>query len=233
MDVLVPFSTTDPKSRLSERLTPGERLAFARAMLADVVDAVRAGGGDPCVLATAPIEPESSEGGTDTDLDGVSDADDVRVVVDESPLTTAVNDVLRNGVARAGVTAVDSSPTAVVMADLALATPETVGRLLGTDGDVVIAPGRGGGTNALVVRHPGFYVDYHGASYLDHRRIAADVDASVQVFDSHRLASDVDAPIDLVEVIVHADGRAADWLRDAGFELDRSDGRVDVVRADG
>lgn len=224
MEVVVPFSTTDPKSRLSEALDTSERRAFARAMLADVVDAVRACGGDPCVLATAPIELEISGGCTDPDLSNVP------VVVDDRPLTSAVNDVLRNGTSQDGITTVDTSPTAVIMADLALVTPEVLSRFLDTDGDVVIAPGRGGGTNALVVRHPEFRVDYHGASYLDHLRISDDIGASVSVFDSHRLASDVDTPTDLVEVIVHTDGRAADWLREAGFELDRSDGRVDVDR---
>lgn len=230
MEVLVPFSTTDPKSRLSEVLTPGERLAFAHAMLADVVDAVSAGGGDPHVLATAPLDSGVSDVKGSPDTGDAPDANSVPVVVDDRPLTTAVNDVLRNGTPQAGITGIDSSPTAVVMADLALATPEVIGRFLDADDDVVIAPGRGGGTNALVVRHPEFRVDYHGASYLDHLRISDDIGASVSVFDSHRLASDVDTPTDLVEVVVHTDGRAADWLREAGFEIDRSDGRVDVAR---
>ena len=97
-------------------------------------------------------------------------------------------------------------------------------------GDVVIAPGRGGGTNALVVRHPNFRVDYHGASYLDHLTAARSVGASVTEFDSHRLATDVDEPDDLAEVLVHADGRARNWLVDAGFVLSVTDGRVSVRR---
>lgn len=216
MEVLVPFSAADPKSRLSEVLAPDERGSFARAMLVDVVDAVSACGATPHVLSTAPVE--------------VSTPIDVPVTVDSRPLTTAINDAFEAGVPSSGVDPVDSSPTAVVMADLALATPDVLGRFFDATGDVVIAPGRGGGTNALVVRDPAFRVDYHGASYLDHLRIAADIDATVHAFDSHRLASDVDTPADLVEVLVHADGRAAEWLRTAGFGLDRSDGRVGIGR---
>jgi len=57
----------------------------------------------------------------------------------------------------------------------------------------------------------------------------------VRVVDSHRLATDVDEPADLAELLIHAEadgdgGRAARWLRDAGFALDTTDGRVGVRR---
>ncbi len=203
MRVVVPFAAERPKTRLSGVLSPEERAALAAAMRRDVVAAVRAGGGDPTVLATAPV-----------------DGADAPVTVDERPLTAAVNGVLADA----------DGPVGVVMADLALATGGTVARLLGASGDVAIAPGRGGGTNALVVRHPAFRVDYHGASYLDHLRAARAVGASVREVDSHRLATDVDEPDDLTELLLHGDGAARDWLVDAGFELDVREGRTGVHR---
>lgn len=217
MEVIVPFSTDRPKSRLSPVLSRDERRDFARAMLADVLDAVAAAGGDPQVLATGEVDAACP------------------VAVDDRPLTDAVNAALD---ARLGAepdpASADASagPVAVVMADLALATPAALNRLFsaGDDADVALVPGRGGGTNAFVASHSGFRVDYHGASYLDHRRIAADVGASVAAVDSYRLATDVDEPADLAEVLIHADGRAAAWLRDAGFGLDPSGGRVSVAR---
>ena len=139
------------------------------------------------------------------------------VVVDDRPLTDAVNARL-------------DPPVAVVMADLGLASVEALRRLFETDGDVVIAPGLGGGTNALVVRHPDFEVDYHGASVRDHRRIARRVGAEVSTVDSFRLAVDIDEPRDLVELLLHGEGRAREWLEDAGFVVERRDGRVGVVR---
>jgi 2-phospho-L-lactate guanylyltransferase len=106
------------------------------------------------------------------------------------------------------------------MADLALATPESVDRLFAPDADVTLVPGRGGGTNALVAREPAFRVDYHGASYRDHRRIAESAGVSVATVDSFRLSTDVDEPADLVEVLLHApDGAAGSWLGDRGFEV--------------
>ncbi|MFC6824149.1 2-phospho-L-lactate guanylyltransferase [Halopelagius fulvigenes] len=218
MRVVVPYAGRDPKSRLSERLTESERRAFARAMLRDVLDAIEAAGHDPVVLATEPVS--------------VSDAD---VVVDDRPLTPAVNAVLArldgsDGDGPAFADVARDGEVAVAMADLALATPEAVRRLADAEGTVVVAPGRGGGTNALVVRHPEFRVDYHGASYRDHRRIAEEVGASVRVVDSMRLSTDVDEPSDLAEVLLHGGGESRRWLREAGFELNIRGGRVGVVR---
>jgi 2-phospho-L-lactate guanylyltransferase len=95
---------------------------------------------------------------------------------------------------------------------------------------VVFAPGRGGGTNALVSRHSDFHVNYHGASIRDHRRIADEIGATTTEVDSFRLATDVDAPEDLVEVLLHGDGAAVEWLREAGFEVVAEDGRPEVRR---
>lgn len=234
MRVVVPYDVREPNTRLSDVLAPGERTAFAAVMLADVLRAIRGAGGDPELLATGPIEAvdiataadESADAGSSppTAEDGVAAADwsDIPVTVDERPLTPAVNAVLADA----------DEPIAVVMADLPLATPHALGRLFDVDGDVVAVPGRGGGTNALVVGHPGFRVDYHGASFRDHRRIADDIGATFAVVDSFRLATDVDERSDLVEVLLHGDGEAAAWLADAGFSVETGDGRVDVVRAD-
>ncbi|HMB49266.1 MAG TPA: 2-phospho-L-lactate guanylyltransferase [Natronoarchaeum rubrum] len=205
MRVLVPFDAERPKTRLADLLDERERSALARAMLADVLAAVRAAGGEPTVLSTAPIDV------------------DAPVRVDDRALTPAVNDVLAD--------AVPESSVAVVMADLALATDDALADLFASEGDVAIVPGRGGGTNALVVRHPEFRVDYHGLSYRDHRRIAEEIDADVAVADSHRLSTDVDERADLVELLLHGDGRATAWLRDAGFELVVEGGRADVTRS--
>ncbi|RQG98824.1 2-phospho-L-lactate guanylyltransferase [Natrarchaeobius oligotrophus] len=211
MQTVVPFDAVSPKTRLGPVLAAHERARFARAMLADVLAAVVATGREPTVLSTSPI---SFEG----ELEAASPNTTIRV--DDRPLTEAIDAVLER----------EGGPVAVVMADLALATPGALEALFSADGDVVLAPGRGGGTNALVVRDDSFRVDFHGASYLDHRRIADDVGASLETVDSFRLGTDVDEPADLVEVLVHGTGRSVDCLRSLGFELERTGGRVDVTR---
>ncbi|MBB6644947.1 2-phospho-L-lactate guanylyltransferase [Halobellus ruber] len=216
MRIVVPYTGRDPKSRLAPVLSGPERRAFARAMLGDVVETVSAAGHTPELLVPEPI------GAVEADVD----LGDVPTTVDDRALTPAVDAVLDRvgeGVPELGV----------VMADLPLATPTALDRLSAAGGDVAVAPGRGGGTNAVIVRDPAFSVDYHGASYRDHREAAAAAGLSVSVVDSMRLATDVDEPEDLAEVLLHGDGRAREWLVDAGIELDTSGGRVGVRRESG
>ena len=202
MQVVVPYAVDSPKTRLAPAMDVAERRVFSRAMLEDVLASIRETGREPTVLATGPVEV------------------DARVTVDDRPLTPAVNAVL------AGET-----PVAVVMADLALATPAAIERLFEPSESVVLAPGRGGGTNALVSRHPEFRADYHGASVRDHRRVAEQVGADVDCVDSFRLATDVDEPDDLAEVLLHGAGESRRWLEGAGFTLAVGDGRVGVDRS--
>ncbi|TQQ80512.1 2-phospho-L-lactate guanylyltransferase [Halonotius roseus] len=214
MRSLIPFAAVDPKTRLDSVLTADERAAFARVMLRSVCATLHETGYEPTVLSTASLD--------DTALPAST-----AVVVDDQPLTAAVNDQL----------AATEPPTLIVMADLPLATPDAIRRFIaasddaGNDADIAIAPGLGGGTNALVVREPAFRVDYHGASYLDHHEIAADLGATVETVDSRQLATDIDEPSDLAEVLIHGDGPAREWLVEAGVELDTGDGRVGVRRS--
>lgn len=203
MRVVVPFAVNDPKTRLSSVFTDNERTEFARAMLEDVLSSVRATEHTPEVLATAPVN---------------VDAD---VIVDDRELTPAVNTVLTTS----------DGPVAIVMADLALAIPSALRGLFRAPGDVVLAPGRGAGTNAIVSRHPDFRVDYHGTSYVDHLTNARAVGASVYEVDSHRLATDIDERADLVEVMLHGEGRTREWLVDTGFRYNVAGGRVEIERA--
>ena len=235
MRVVVPYAVDQPKTRLSGVLSDAERIAFAEAMCRDVCDAIRRAGETPELLATAPVP-----------FAGDDASESLAVTIDDRPLTDAVNSVFEDTLTtrETGRETISSETghesatdrteradaVAVVMADLALATPESLRELFTAEGEVVAVPGRGGGTNALVVRHPDFRVDYHGASIRDHRRIAAEAGADYREVDSMRLATDVDEPEDLAELLLHGEGRATDWLREAGFELDVSDGRVGVTR---
>ncbi|WP_336036262.1 2-phospho-L-lactate guanylyltransferase [Halobacterium yunchengense] len=227
MRVVVPFDPETPNERLSSLFSLAERREFAAAMLGDVLAAVRGAGGRPEVLAAAPL----------ADTPAAAAVGDAPVVVDDRPLSEAVNAALADGL-----------PAAVVMADLALATPDALAALFEREGDVVLARGRGGGTNAVVVRHPGFRVDYHGVSFRDHVAAAERVGATVATVDSFRLGVDVDDEADVLDVLVHgadaADQRAAagrangatagsaaaGWLADAGVRVDVVGGEPTVVR---
>lgn len=204
MRFVVPFDAGTPKTRLGPLLDPDERRAFARVMLSDVLATLDATAAEPTVLATGPVDCE------------------VPVEIDDRPLTPAVNAELEAA----------KEPIGIVMADLPLLTPETIERLLDPTADLVIAPGRGGGTNAFVARHAEFRVDYHGTSYTDHLEIAREMGATVETVDSHRLATDIDERADLVEVLIHgADTRSRDWLIEEGIRLTTDEGRVGIERS--
>jgi 2-phospho-L-lactate guanylyltransferase len=205
MRTVIPFDATDPKGRLSPVLDLEERRAFADAMLQDVLAALSETPLEPTVVATQPLDIEVP----------------APVRVDDRPLDPLVNGAIGDG-----------TPVSVVMADLPLSDPDVLDRLVAPSADVVLAPGRGGGTNAMVVRDPAFSVDYHGASFRDHREIARDRGLSLATVDSMRLATDIDEPEDLLEVLLHGTGRARQWLVDAGFRIETREGRP-VASRDG
>jgi len=69
--------------------------------------------------------------------------------------------------------------------------------------DVVIAPGRAGGTNVLRVSRPErFEVRYHNLSFLTHEQLARERGLSVEVYDSFYTSVDIDEPQDLVELLI-------------------------------
>lgn len=199
--VHVPFEPRNPKTRLSPALDSEERVELSYALLHDVCGAILDSGRTPIVVSTVEIDVE------------------YEVQVKPEPLTPAVNELLENR----------DPPVAVVMADLALATPEALRRLYETEAELVLVPGLGGGTNAFVSQATDFRVDYHGASYRDHREIAKDRGIEVGVLDSYRLTVDVDVPEDFVEVLLHGDGAARDFLEER-FELVVDEGRVSARR---
>jgi 2-phospho-L-lactate guanylyltransferase len=248
MRVVVPFDAVESKTRLAAVLDAEERRAFAEAMLRDVLDALEhldaPAIGDPTVLATAEVDVDAPVTVDDRPLTAavnavLADADDgadahaddgADAHADDGADADAEGEGDDDGGAGSEGRAGATESTAVVMADLALATPDALARLFEPDADVVLAPGLGGGTNAFVARNPSFRVDYHGASIRDHREAARDLDATVATVDSFRLAADVDEPADLAEVLLHGAGRSAAWLRDAGFELAVDGGRVGAAR---
>ena len=88
MRVVIPYTDRNPKSRLAPVLSAAERRAFARAMLGDVVEAVRSAGHDPELLLPAPIDIADADADTTVGVDGVS------TTVDDRALTPAVDAVL-------------------------------------------------------------------------------------------------------------------------------------------
>jgi 2-phospho-L-lactate guanylyltransferase len=201
---LIPYKPRNPKTRLSAILSLEEREQFAAAMLEDVKAAVKDAMCSPVLICSE-----------------LFDSEDVQVTITDTDLSGSINAILPQNV----------GPTLIIMADLPLADTASVRRMITTQKDIAMVPGRGGGTNAIFMKEPQkFHVDYYGASFLKHMKIAADAGLSVEVIDSFRLHTDIDEPWDLVELLIHGTGKSRAYLEGLGFSLSVTGGRVGVER---
>lgn len=125
-----------------------------------------------------------------------------------------LNEVLNEVLAR------ERAPLLLLMADVPLVTPESINRIIAHDEEVVIVPGRKGGTNALFLRKPSaFTVSYYGMSFREHLAIAKQRQLSHAVYDSFFISTDIDEAEDLVELLIHGSGFSAAYLHLIGIGL--------------
>lgn len=201
---LIPYKPKNPKTRLSSVLEPEEREKFAAAMLEDVLGALREMCWMPVIVATE-----------------LFDSEVVQVTVTDADLNQTLNEILPN----------TSRDVVIIMADLPLADEASLKRLISTEKDMAIVPGRGGGTNVIYIKEPWKYrVAYYGASFLKHMKIAEEAGLSVEVIDSFRLHTDIDEQDDLTELLIHGKGKSRAYLEELGFTLSDEKGRVGVIR---
>ncbi|HUH79185.1 MAG TPA: 2-phospho-L-lactate guanylyltransferase [Methanoregula sp.] len=201
---LIPYKPANPKTRLSGILGKEEREAFARAMLEDVIAAVKDANCSPVVVATE-----------------LYDSEDIQITIGNAGLNATLNSLLPDIVGAAFI----------IMADLPLADAESIKRVTGSTKDIAFVPGRGGGTNVIFMRDPKrFRVDYYGASFLKHVRIAEEAGLSWETIDSFRLHTDIDEKEDLVELLIHGKGKSRAYLDSLGFHITEEEGRVGIGR---
>ncbi len=145
---------------------------------------------------------------------------DVSIVSDEG-LNVVLNKII----------VTSSEPVLIIMADLPLISSDHIRDIIGSKEDVVISPGRGGGTNILFLRDPStFRVDYQGVSFLYHLQIAKDRGLLTRIYESFYASCDIDEVGDLAELMIHGRGKATEYLRSIGISLQMMNGRVRVKR---
>ena len=197
---MVPFKLNDAKSRLAPALLPAQRRLLAFAMLRDVLDVVLGFG-----WATILSRPG---------LDAADVGRDVEIVESELDLNDALNEILADA-ARQGW----PQDILIVMADLALLTQNDVVGILSCRGDVILSPGRGGGTNMILIRAPEFRTCYRGLSFPKHLDYCQRAGLKAEVFESFRAGCDIDCPEDLAEVLLHGRGGARALLEKMEFSV--------------
>jgi len=209
MRAVIPFKKSNAKSRLGTLLYEKEREDFAMAMLADVVGMLV---DSDCfdvidILSTSPIYLENTN-----------------IVLTEMGLNEALNEYLGKMSSHNL-----NEPVLIIMADIPLVSKKNIKDIVSSQADIVIAPGRMGGTNAVFIRNPlSFHVDYYGASFLKHLEIAKGL--CIEVFDSFNLSTDIDEVSDLAEVLIHGKGHSKSYLEKIGISILANGGRVGVKR---
>jgi 2-phospho-L-lactate guanylyltransferase len=196
----VPFKLDNAKSRLAPALKPAERRLLAFAMLRDVLGTVSDYG--KVTILSRP------------GLHAAQVGYDVEIHESELDLNDALNALITDEAMQGW-----PSDILIVMADLALLTQNDVVGILSCQGDVVLCPGRGGGTNMILIRAPEFRTCYQGLSFPKHLDYARQAGLEVSVFESFRAGSDIDCPEDLAEVLLHSRGKARVLLENMGFSV--------------
>ncbi len=198
--MVIPFKNQGTKSRLASVLSPQERQLFSIAMLRDVLDAV-AGFGLVTILSRPGLK--ISDVGIDAEIrESKQDLNDaLNYLIAEEAMHGWPSDIL------------------IVMADLALLTEKEVAGILNCEGDVALCPGRGGGTNMILIRNPRFRTRYQGLSFPKHTAFAHQAGMEVSIYESFRAGCDIDEPEDLAEVLLHGRGGSKEILEDMGFAL--------------
>ncbi len=113
---------------------------------------------------------------------------------------------------------------AVVMSDLALITEKIVNEFLSLENEIVLAPGRKGGTNMLLSRNKSFYTSYHYGSFFKHLKICQELGIDFGIYDSFYASIDIDDQSDLLELMLHGKGkRSYEFLEGIGFYVDFSE----------
>ncbi|MGB9902218.1 2-phospho-L-lactate guanylyltransferase, partial [Methanothrix sp.] len=123
----------------------------------------------------------------------------------------------------------------IVMADLPLICEEDVLGMISVPGDVVLAPGRGGGTNMILIRDGRFRTRYRGLSFARHQREAEELGIEAGYYYSYRAGCDIDEPGDLIEIMLHTNGESRALLERFGLSIVESEGRARLkrIQADG
>lgn len=209
MRAVIPFKKSNAKSRLSSLLSEKEREELAMAMLNDVAGTLV---NSECfdivdILSTSLI-----------DVDGVN------TVLTGMGLNEALNEYLSKMSSHK-----INEHVLIIMADIPLVSIKNIKDIVFAKADIVIAPGRMGGTNAIFIRDPSsFHVDYYGASFLKHKEIARGL--NMEVFDSFNVSTDIDEVSDIAEILLHGKGHSLDYLKKIGIDILANMGRVGVKR---
>lgn len=179
------------KTRLSPKLTPLERENLLKSMLKDVTNALK-----NCVLGVVVI---SSDEGV------LNYVKELEVIPIKEEGVTDLNGALQQAIDWCSTRA---DQVLIVPSDVPLIKKEYVEEMIsmGETSDIVIAPAKGGGTNAMLCPVNGMEMLFGECSFFEHIKMAESMNWSVNIYDSFYMALDVNTAEDLGEIMLHGNG---------------------------
>ena len=216
---IIPVSRfLDAKTRLSPKLTPIERENLLKAMLKDVIKV----------------------------LDGL--VDNILVISSDEDVLNFVGELGVETLMEMGVTDLNGGLTQAILycsefcdnvliipSDVPLIKKSHVKDILnkGNEFDVVIAPAKGGGTNALLCPNSNFSMKFGDYSFFEHIDEAKAKNLTYSIYESFYLSLDVNTAEDLGEIMLHGKGtKARKYLKEVQLKVKSNHGseRLDVSR---
>jgi 2-phospho-L-lactate guanylyltransferase len=201
---IIPVSKfSDAKTRLSPTLTELERENLLKSMLKDVITVLKDVVREVVVISS--------------DVDVLNFVKDMGVVSLEEEGATDLNGALMQAMAWCSR---HCRNVIVVPSDVPLIKPGHVQALLkmGETFDMVIAPAKGGGTNALLCPSEEFQMKFGECSFFEHINEAKSHGMSYGIYDSFYMSLDVNTAEDLGEIMIHGSGtEAKKFLKSLGL----------------
>lgn len=208
---IIPVSRfSEAKTRLSPTLSPLERENLLKAMLIDVIGAIT-GSVDQVVVISS-------------DKDVLNFVKDLDVTCLSEKGKTDLNGALTQAVEWCSDHA---SQVLIVPSDVPLIHQDQVQEMveLSDKWPLVIAPAKGGGTNALLCPTKDIHMKFGDWSFFEHLKEAENAGMSWYIYESFYLSLDVNTAEDLGEIMIHGFGtETRKFLKSIGLRVKSNHG---------
>ena len=216
---IIPVSRfTHAKTRLSPTLTALERENLLKSMLKDVIGVLKQLLSEVVVISS--------------DKDVLNYVEDMGVVSLREYGNTDLNGALMQAVKWCSN---HTDQVLIVPSDVPLMKVEHVDKIIkmGETSDLVIAPAKGGGTNALLCPVNNMEMKFGDCSFFEHIEVAVSNNWHYAVFDSFYMSLDVNTAEDLGEIMLHGTyTETRNFLKSSGLEVKSNHGieRLQITR---
>jgi len=208
---IIPVSRfSQAKTRLSPTLTPLERENLLKSMLKDVINTIK-GSVDKVVVISS-------------DKDVLNFVNELNVVCLKEEGKTDLNGALMQAVSWCSKHA---DQVLIIPSDIPLIRKSQAQEMveLADKWPVIIAPAKGGGTNALLIPTKGVKMKFGDCSFFQHLKEAENSGLRLYIYDSFYLSLDVNTAEDLGEIMIHGSGtETRKFLKNIGLKVKSNHG---------